>query len=113
MSPTKISESGLKDVRDLVEAKVKAYDPNAADEEEYEFKGESIPWTRLFTPYASCGDYCLFFTSLLLSSLMGAALPSFCLFFGEAIDSMSSADIDYQALLEPALQEWMTVNGVT
>lgn len=94
-----------------MKTKVEGFDPNEG--EEPEFTGSSIPWTRLFTPFATCGDYCLFALATLFATAFGASLPAFSLFFGAAVDDMGSADADYEALLAPALEEWMTINGVS
>ena len=74
----------------LVEAKVATYDPAAEEDADLEFKGDSIGWWDLVTPYASCGDYTMLWTGFAMAFLFGASLPGFCLFFGGMIDDMGS-----------------------
>jgi hypothetical protein len=105
-------ESDLKDLHEAVVAKVEGYDENADAQEGREFVGESIPWSRLFTPFASCGDYLTLFCAILLSIGMGAALPALSFFFGGSMDDMSSgSDETAVALLAPAVEKWIAAGG--
>jgi hypothetical protein len=101
----------MQDIRELVKAKVEGFDPNAG-EEEMEFTGSSIPWTKLFTPFAGCGDYGLLCGAVLFSTSFGASLPAFCLFVGGAIDEMGSADADMEALVSEATTAWMLAENI-
>ena len=82
----------------LVQDKVATYDPAAEEEADVEFKGDSIGWWELVTPFATCCDYTMLWIGLSMAFLFGASLPGFCLFFGGMIDDMGSGSNESKQL---------------
>jgi len=75
----------------MVSDKVKSYDPAQDDQEHKEFDtDEKVGFFDLCFRYASCGDRIMFGVAWTASMIFGAALPGFCLIFGEMIDSVGA-----------------------
>lgn len=72
----------------MIEDKVANYDENDGQEENVEFKGDAIAWSELYTRHASCCDYSLCCTGVILSVAFGSSMPAMFLFFGEMIDGL-------------------------
>ena len=90
----------------MVQEKVESYDPALDGEKgEKEFdETEKIGYFSMIFRYASGGDKCLWVFAAIASIGFGAALPAFCLMFGDMIDSVGGAStagfgaLDDQAL---------------
>jgi hypothetical protein len=84
----KTSVLTIENLRELVDEKIKNFDPDAGEDLDVEFKGEEASWCSLFTRHATCCDYSICSCGIVLASLFGAALPAFCLLLGNMIDGM-------------------------
>jgi len=74
-----------------IAAKTKKYDPNAGQDGEAEFDTtEKIGWFGMIARERSTSDKVKFMIGATMASLLGAALPAFCLVFGEMIDGVAS-----------------------
>ena len=74
-----------------IAAKTKKYDPNAGQDGEAEFDTtEKIGWFGMIARERSTSDKVKFMLGATMASLLGAALPAFCLVFGEMIDGVAS-----------------------
>ena len=87
-SANRATDEQLKEIRKAVEEKVKDFNPDEEQDEDVEFKGDSIGWSDLWKPYANCCDLFLLISGFIMAIIFGGSLPGFCLFFGEMIDSM-------------------------
>lgn len=103
-----MAESDVSDLHEMVKTKVEGFDENAEGDADMEFTGDSIPWSRLFTPFASCGDYLLLLLACFFSLAMGASLPGISFLFGGSVDDMSSgSDAAVETMLLPAIAKWI------
>lgn len=74
-----------------IAAKTKKYDPNAGQDGEAEFDTtEKIGWFGMIARERSTSDLVKFSIGAVMASLLGAALPAFCLVFGEMIDGVAN-----------------------
>lgn len=80
------------DIRDKVLKKVEGFDPESTGEESEFAKGEKIGWYEMVSRYASTSDLTLFYIGTTCSIGFGAALPAFCLLFGEMIDGVAASN---------------------
>lgn len=90
----------------VIEDRVENYSPEDKDNQDSEFKGtEQIGFWYLCTARASSGDLLLFFLGTISSMVFGAALPSFCLIFGEMMDNLgaSTSNNNFDSLKTSAL----------
>lgn len=87
---TALGNDRLKDVSEAVDKAVKEYDPEAENEDEnLEFKEkETLDAGVLFSRWSDGGDKLLLANGFFWSFLFGAAMPGFCIIFGELIDDM-------------------------
>jgi hypothetical protein len=90
----------------VIEDRVENYVPETKDNQDSDFKGtEQIDFWYLLTARADSGDLLLFFLGSVSSVIFGAALPSFCLIFGEMMDNLgaSTSKNDFSSLKTSAL----------
>lgn len=89
-----VMDEKTKEILEAVDKRVKAYDPEAGEEDEnIEFhEKETVTFTELITRFASGGDYILLLCGCFWSTGFGAAMPGFCLVFGELIDDMGAME---------------------
>lgn len=80
----------MADMRKLIEEKIAAYVPDDQKDENAEFHGtEMISVNEILFQFADGEDIIYFSIGAFASFAFGGALPGFCLFFGEMIDSMA------------------------
>ena len=74
----------------MVKDKVDSYDANAAEvDQNAEFTGkEGISFFKMISRHASFKDYCLLIFGCIAAAGFGAAMPAFCLIFGNLIDGL-------------------------
>lgn len=86
------AEDDMNDMRKLIEKRVAAYVPDDQQDENAEFTGtDMISISSLLFKYADSTDLCYYYCGILASIGFGGALPGFCLFFGDMIDSMGTS----------------------
>ena len=91
---------------DLVQKQTSSYKPDVSEEEKSEFETtEKISWLEMVGRNAETSDYLGLFAGMFMSMLLGAALPGFCLIFGNMIDGVAetSDDNSFNALQEQSL----------
>jgi len=83
----------LESLYGVVEAKIAAFDPAAADDEESEFTStETVGLTQLVGRQANACDKLLAAGGAMSAFLFGVANPAMLLLFGEMVDSLGSMD---------------------
>ena len=89
-------EGGIKEAADPtaqlcdeVAAKTKKYNPDADDGEAEFDTTEKIGWWGMVSRERSGTDLAKFCVGAFAASALGAALPAFCLVFGEMIDGVA------------------------
>lgn len=90
-SGKRTKEQEIDDLRKIVEEKVAAYKPDDEDENA-EFTGtEMVSASEILFRFANSCDLVYFWLGVFGSFGFGAALPGFCLFFGDMIDDMGAS----------------------
>ena len=89
-TPSALKGNELQEFHELIEKKVSEYDPNkAAVEDDAEFDTtETMGFFEIIMRQANACDKFLLTFSIFFSILFGAAMPGFCLFFGEMVDGV-------------------------
>lgn len=83
----------MNEIIEAVEKKVKTYDPNKNTDSEFE-STEQIGWFEMITRFMDGKDQIKLIGGLFGSALFGAALPAFCLLFGNMIDGVGQTGAD-------------------
>ena len=82
----------MNEMRGLIEKKVSSYVPDDQKDENAEFVGsDMITVNELLFKYADSTDMFYYYCGALASFGFGGALPGFCLFFGDMIDTMGKS----------------------
>mgnify|MGYP006893255257 CR=1 FL=1 len=88
-SAQKVKEDQISELYNVIQNKVKGYDPTLDGVVAKEFEEtEQVSFRELVFRFSSCGDKCTFITAVMASVCFGASMPGFCLLFGEMIDSV-------------------------
>lgn len=97
----------MEELRDCIAKKVKGFNPNKDEESEFDTT-EKISWWKIVRRHMSTADTLKFATGCFTSAMLGAALPAFCLVFGEMIDGVADTsssngnDSEFNALQKQA-----------
>lgn len=83
------------------------YDPVKAGEEIKEFEGEEMGFFDMVFRFASTKDKLMWWVATLNSVAFGAAMPGFCLFFGDMIQGVGASEFD---MLDDSAK-WMAIIG--
>ena len=109
------SKGSPQELCELVAKKTKTYNPDAGEADAEFDTTEKIGWFGMIKRERSTNDFIKLVIGLITATLMGAALPGFCLVFGNMIDGVAttgSSDGDedeFNALQKQSL--WMIYIG--
>ena len=92
-SPEQQNEDLANVIIEGVSEKTKTYDPSLDNEEHKEFEStDKVGYFHMAFKFADGKDKCLFFFGIMCSLLFGAAMPAFCLLFGEMVDGVGGVN---------------------